>query len=439
MNAITPEPKSGRASDYKTGRQYGRPAATYDRELVETDAGTPMGELLRRYWQPFALSSEITDDLPLAIRIMGEDLVAFRDGDGKAGLIYPRCAHRGASLLIGKIEPEGLRCPYHGWKFDTQGHLLDTPCELDPKSTHLHRVIRQPWYPVIEKYGMAFTYMGPPDKEPLFPSIPLLDDLADDEAIVPTGGSKPMDQFPISLVEGDMDMNWLQNYENYMDPLHVTALHAMINGPQFTDYIGSNPNPCKIKVFDKASVAWLGYFDNEGAGVTTAAVFQTIFPNLHCEGPVFEAGKPSLKWVVPVDDHNYRSFNAWVVKKDQGMPYVALNMLNPEQWGPGKTEAYRSWTLEERQRWQTDYLVQRSQGRITLHSEERLTTADAGVVQLRRLLKQQAKIVAEGGDPVNSTPGQEDVLEVYASTARMDIKTKEIVDGYLIKTLDDFS
>jgi phenylpropionate dioxygenase-like ring-hydroxylating dioxygenase large terminal subunit len=438
MNAITPEPKSGRASDYTAGRQYGRPAAAYDRELAETGAGTPMGELLRRYWQPFALSSELTNDLPLPIRILGEDLVAFRDAEGKPGLMYPRCMHRGASLVLGKLEPQGIRCPYHGWMYDTQGHLLDTPCELNPKNTQLHRVIRQPWYPVIERYGIAFTYMGPPEKEPLFPEIPLLDALDEDEMILAMGGSQPTDQAPFALVEGQMDMNWLQNFENYMDPLHLTTLHANINGMQFNEYIDVNPDPCKFKAFGEGSISWIGHWENKSAGVITQAIFQTIFPNMHCEGPVFEAGKPSYKWVVPVDDHNYRSFSAWVVKKGAGLPIGELVMMNPEKFGPGRPEAYRSWTIEEKQRWQTDYLVQHSQGPITLHSEERLTTADTGVVMLRRLLKQQARIVMEGGDPIGSKPGEADQVDIYASTARLDPRTGEVLEGYMLKTLDDY-
>lgn len=424
--------------DYAKGRQYGRPAATYDRELAEVGPGTPMGELMRRYWQPFALSAELNNDLPLPIRILGEDLVAFRDGDGNAGLMYPRCMHRGANLLYGKLEPQGIRCPYHGWLYNNQGKLLDTPCELDPSSTSLHNVVRQPWYPVIEKFGFAFAYMGPPEKEPLFPRIPLLDELDDDEEIIPTGGSQPIDATPMSLVEGQMDMNWLQNYENFMDPLHLSALHATINGMQFNEYIHFNPDPCLFKVFDKGSVSWIGHWENKKAGVVTQANFQTNVPNMHCEGPVFEAGKPSFKWVVPADDFNYRSFSAWVVKKGAGLPIGDLVMVDPEKFGPGRPEAYRTWTLEDKQRWQTDYLVQRSQGPITLHSEEMLTRADRGVVMLRRILKQQMKIVQYGGDPIGAVPNEADVIEVYTSTARLDPATGEVLEGYMLKTLDDY-
>jgi phenylpropionate dioxygenase-like ring-hydroxylating dioxygenase large terminal subunit len=431
--------KNGRKlTDYDSGRQYGRAAGSYDAELAEVGPGTPMGELLRRYWHPFALSGEIGTELPLPIRALGEDLVAFRDAEGRAGLMYPRCMHRGASLVLGKIEAGGLRCPYHGWLFDTEGHLRETPCELDPKSTRLHNVVRQPWYPVVEKYGLAFTYMGPAEKEPLFPHIPLIDKLEGDEIVVPMGGSQPTTMMPLVLNEGDMDMNWLQAYENFMDPLHLSALHSMINGMQFNEYISKNPEPCKFKSFGKADISWLGHWNYEKANVTTQAIFQAVLPNIHCEGPVFTANdKPGFSWVVPVDDHNYRSFTVRVVKRNAPPSFPDLAFMKPEGWGPGH-KPYSEWSLENKQRWQTDYLVQKSLGSITLHSEERLTAADKGVGVLRRMLKQQIKVVREGGNPAGSTPGVADTIDIYASTARLNLGTGELIEGYMIKTLADY-
>ena len=112
------------------GRAYGLPAGTIDHDLTSVDAGTPGGELLRRYWHPVALSEEATD-LPRAIRVLGEDLVLFRDRSGNPGLVYPRCVHRGTTLLFGRVEDVGIRCCYHGWLFDSEGRCLDQPCEPD--------------------------------------------------------------------------------------------------------------------------------------------------------------------------------------------------------------------------------------------------------------------------------------------------------------------
>ena len=139
------------------GRAYGRPPQHFDEHLARVGAGTPMGELLRRYWHPIALSESLRD-LPKRVTILGEELVLFRDRQGLAGLLYPRCMHRGTSLFYGRIEEEGIRCCYHGWLFDTQGRYLDQPCEPD-RGRHRDQA-RQPWYPVEERYGLVFAYLG---------------------------------------------------------------------------------------------------------------------------------------------------------------------------------------------------------------------------------------------------------------------------------------
>ena len=114
-----------------TGTGYGRAVTpAFDRDLVEVGPGTRAGELLRRYWHPVARGDEATD-LPVVVRLLGEDLVLFRDLQGRAGLVVPRCCHRGTSLLYGKVENDGIRCCYHGWLFDGEGNCLDQPCEPD--------------------------------------------------------------------------------------------------------------------------------------------------------------------------------------------------------------------------------------------------------------------------------------------------------------------
>mgnify|MGYP003575763867 CR=1 FL=1 len=112
-----------------TGTAYGRSQPTYRNELAHVGAGTPMGELLRRYWHPVGLASD-AGTTPRLVRALGEDLVLFRDGEGRAGLLYPRCAHRGTSLYYGKVEARGLRCCYHGWLYDFEGRCLVQPCDL---------------------------------------------------------------------------------------------------------------------------------------------------------------------------------------------------------------------------------------------------------------------------------------------------------------------
>src|SRR5699024_1063663 len=135
----------------KDGNAYGRPPATHDAEITEVGPGTPCGELLRRYWHPIALSENVTTT-PQEARLLGEDLILFRDGNGRAGALLPNCVHRGTSLFYGKVDDEGIRCCYHGWKFDVQGHCLDQPCE--PGRGKNKDRVRQPWYPVQERYGL---------------------------------------------------------------------------------------------------------------------------------------------------------------------------------------------------------------------------------------------------------------------------------------------
>ena len=136
-------------------------------DLVEVGRGTPMGELLRRYWHPIGLIAD-AGGTPRKIRALGEDLILFRDGTGKAGLVHARRCHRGTTLYYGKVEERGLRCCYHGWLFDTEGRVLEQPCE--PDGGLFRDKVRQPWYPLEERYGLTFAYMGPPEKK--LPALP---------------------------------------------------------------------------------------------------------------------------------------------------------------------------------------------------------------------------------------------------------------------------
>src|SRR5688572_14320050 len=147
---------------------YGRIAVVpkEDAELTHVRFGTPMGELLRRYWQPVCLSSEI-DELPKLVTILGEELVAFRDKRGRVGVLDAHCAHRGTSLEYGRIEEEGIRCCYHGWLFSAEGVCLQQPGE--PPNSRYKDKVAQPAYPALEYGGLVFAYMGPPDKKPEFP------------------------------------------------------------------------------------------------------------------------------------------------------------------------------------------------------------------------------------------------------------------------------
>src|SRR6266545_547764 len=147
--------------------------------LTRVGASTPMGELIRRYWIPALLSEEIPapDCPPIRVRLLGEDLVAFRDSQGRVGLLGEHCAHRRASLFFGRNEECGLRCVYHGWKYDVEGTLLETPAE-SPRTTLKQRV-HQKAYPCVERSGAVFAYMGAAATPPPFPAFEWLT-VADD-------------------------------------------------------------------------------------------------------------------------------------------------------------------------------------------------------------------------------------------------------------------
>src|SRR5436309_11176637 len=144
----------------------------HDNELLtRVGPGTPMGELMRRYWIPTAFSHQVSerDGPPVRVRLMGENLVLFRDTQGRVGLLDERCPHRTASLFFGRNEESGLRCVYHGIKFDVDGNCVDLPSE--PKGSKLQGNIRTTAYPCLERGGVIWTYMGPAQHKPEFPDL----------------------------------------------------------------------------------------------------------------------------------------------------------------------------------------------------------------------------------------------------------------------------
>jgi phenylpropionate dioxygenase-like ring-hydroxylating dioxygenase large terminal subunit len=365
---------------------YGRVPGKHDAELTETGPGTPCGEFMRRYWQPVALSKDITAT-PQNIRILNEDLVLFRDGRGRAGLLTPRCVHRGASLYYGKVDERGIRCCYHGWQFDVEGRCLDQPCEPGG-GAHRDRV-RQPWYPLQERYGLVFAYMGPPAKQPVLPRWDALEDLAPDETIFATDSS--------FSVGGDdsvkiMPWNWLQDWENSTDPWHVYILHTSFTGSQFAPEMAVKPQVnWEYTALGLKYVAYRKLPD----GRELDRVSPLIFPSLISTPDVELAPGPTttVGWVVPVDDTHHRRFHSMKVPKGlQGRPRQMYTEKRPKPW--------LEMSEAERQAFPSDWEAQGSQGPITLHSEEHLASSDKGIAMLRRLLRQQIRLVQQGGDPL---------------------------------------
>ena len=372
------------------GTAYGRPAPAVRRELVEVGAGTPMGELLRRYWHPVALAADARR-VPRKVRALGEDLILFRDGKGRAGLVYPRCAHRGASLYYGKVEERGIRCCYHGWLYDFEGRCLEQPCE-EGGGPRRERV-RQPWYPVEERYGLAFAYLGPPQKKPLLPRYDCLEEL---------GAGESVEADDSSIGSGGPQIvpcNWLQHWENVVDPFHVPVLHGSFSGAQFGALLAAMPRVAFEATARGVKVISLR---DLGGGRTHRRVTEAAVPTLRVvpDPRVERYGKvESLGWVLPIDDTHFRIYVAGRVREPG-----ALSRLRSRQGG----RLWRELGEEEHQRFPGDYEAQTSQGPITFHSEEHLATSDKGVALLRRFLEQQLAAVAAGHDPAGVAFGADE-------------------------------
>jgi phenylpropionate dioxygenase-like ring-hydroxylating dioxygenase large terminal subunit len=375
------------------GGYYHRDVPQEDEELTHVGPGTPCGEYLRRYWQPVAVAAELKD-LPHAIRIMGEDLVVFRDGNGQVGLLELHCSHRGTSLEFGLIEENGIRCCYHGWMFGVDGRILDTPGE-PPDSTYKERLCHGA-YPVHEYKGLIFAYMGPPDKIPPFPIYDIF------EMQGCTVGAGVAGQKNIK------PCNWLQVIENVPDLVHEPFLHARASGIQFIDQSGRPvtelldmgeydfiQTPRGILSIETRRVGdhiWSRQLEcivPNMANLTKVPVF----PPKYAEGQDELGVLPKVfRWRVPVDDTNTLEFHLYRAREGDDTDVEAIN--------PGGLVNMSRPSYEDAQRHPGDYEAQVSQRPIAIHAMEHLATTDRGVIMFRRMVKEGIKAVKDGKDPV---------------------------------------
>ncbi len=377
-------------------------------ELTHVEFGTPMGELLRRYWQPFCLSEEL-GDLPKSVRILGEDLVGFRDGNGRTGLIDRHCAHRGTSMEYARIEPEGIRCCYHGWLFDVEGRCLEQPAE--PPESRSRENVRQDWYPTHEYGGLVFAYMGPPELQPQFPEY---DNLARDDAVLVAYRN---------ISRGAVaECNWLQIQENAMDPIHTAFLHQTISGSQFTDLFGDHGSrrldfeetPTGMIYIRKSTLS-------NGAQYTRIA--ENFVPNARSiPDPYYSEESPDseqsrlIGWWVPVDNTHTMGFHIERLRVVDGKPVPSVLAQAREGRASGTQAARRSY--EETQREPDDREAQVSQGPIAVHAMENLASSDRGVAMFRRRLKEGLESLRKGEDPMGISRDPSDrTVHVTASNS----------------------
>jgi phenylpropionate dioxygenase-like ring-hydroxylating dioxygenase large terminal subunit len=363
------------------GTAYGLARPSYDASLTAVGPGTPGGAFLRRYWHPVGLAGDATAT-PRALRVLGEDLVLFRDRAGRPGLLYPRCMHRGTTLLYGKVEDAGIRCCYHGWLFDVQGHCLDQPCE--PKGGLRRERARQPWYPLRERYGLLFAYLGPRERQPPLPRYALLEDLADGEQV---------EADATSIGSGGpaiVPCNWLQHFENVMDPLHVPILHGAISGAQFTAAMAAMP---VVDFETTANGVQSVQIRTRDDGRTFRRITEVVMPTLRVvpNPRVAQYGPAeSIGWTLPIDDTTFRIYVAGRVREPGALGRMR-SRFNGKTWFELSAAEHRDFP--------GDYEAQVGQGAITAHSEEHLVSSDKGVAMLRRFLKRQIAAVAAGRDP----------------------------------------
>ena len=381
-----------------------------DNELIcRVGPGTPGGELLRRYWLPVLLVDELpeADCPPIRVRLMGEDLVAFRDSEGRVGLVGAHCSHRGASLFFGRNEESGLRCVYHGWKFDIEGRCVDMPNE--PPESNFKDKIRHLAYPCVEKAGVIWTYMGPADQRP-----PMLDL---EWMRLPDGHHRVSKTYE--------SCSWLQALEGGIDTSHSSFLHsrAHILTPGADALRARARNP-RLEVLDTDygfTYAGVRHLADEAQNYVRVYQFVLPFHQMRAEGPSTRE-HPQIDghmWI-PIDDEHTWVFN-WAYRRDCGPIPQELWLAQEHRMGRGPEDLLPGFRL--RQNMDNDYLIDRAlqrsgenysgipgintqdmavqegMGPIYDRTKEHLGTSDLAIIAARRMLLTQIRDLQEGRNP----------------------------------------
>jgi phthalate 4,5-dioxygenase len=373
--------------------------------LVHTGPDTPMGRLMRRYWVPALLSEELaeSDSPPVRVKLLGERLLAFRDSEGRVGLIDEFCAHRGASLFLGRNEECGIRCSYHGWKYDIHGQCVELPSapQIAPK-------MRIKAYPCIERGDIVWAYMGPPDKQPNLPEL--------EWCLLPSSHryvSKRLQECCyLQAMEGGIDTthaSWVHRYELDVDPMHR---HARAN-----KYIKADG----AAVFDlEESAHGLTIFGRRNGEVDSHywRVTQWIFPWFTLIPPFGPHALGGHIWV-PIDDENCW---AWSINflPDRPLPGEELDAMKQgkgihAQYVPGTFRPLANrdndWLIDRRAQKERrsfsgvegfsiqDASLQESMGPVQDYSREHLVPTDKAIVMARRVLYRAARDLEKGIDP----------------------------------------
>ncbi len=396
--------------------------------ITRTGPGTLMGNLFRQYWLPAVLSSELPepDCTPVRVLLLSEKLIAFRDTNGKVGLVADSCPHRGASLFFGRNEECGLRCVYHGWKFDVAGNCVDMPNE--PAESNFKHKVKAVAYPCEERNGVVWTYMGPRSAPPPLPKL--------ESNMLPEG------EWTVTAIQ--RECNWLQGLEGDFDTSHAGFLHSgstrieTLPEKSFAYYMAKNKTPYYAVVDTPGGAMYTGYREAE-PGYLYHRIAQFMFPSVTMT-PVGVLGSAvrAKPWV-PMDDEHSLAFYMLPKATSRAARGEAVNRrdgLNPdgqfEQLLPNTTEwlgrfrmsanASNDFLMDrEKQRRNEvysgvtgtvlqDQMITESEGKIYDRTTEHLGTSDVMIIHLRRRMLAAARALADQG----ITPPGVDDPDVYA-------------------------
>jgi 5,5'-dehydrodivanillate O-demethylase len=344
--------------------------------LTQTSKGTPMGELLRRHWHPIAGASEFDDKSTKQVRLLGEDLVLYKDRSGTFGLMDLHCPHRRADMSYGFVEDCGLRCSYHGWAFDQSGACISAPFEDTVSgNTRFREQVKIKAYPVQEMAGLLFAYLGPLPA-PVLPRWELFD--------YKNGFAQ--------IVVAPLDCNWLQSAENNIDPVHFEWCHS--NWSMVQAGVTDHYAPRHIKIDVEEYDYGFGYkriLEN-----TTENDPVWTEPRLHLMPHIFMPGGTHFEYRVPIDDtHTLSLVWAWTPVPLEEQPYEQTSV---PVWEATITDPVTG-------RWISSHVINQDtiawigQGAITDRENEHLGRSDIGIIKLRQRLFEDIKKVQDGEDP----------------------------------------
>jgi phenylpropionate dioxygenase-like ring-hydroxylating dioxygenase large terminal subunit len=385
-------------------------SAADNEKLTRVGPGTPMGKLMRRYWQPVLLSREVEkpDGDPIRVRILGEDLVAFRDTSGRVGLVGEWCPHRLTSLFLGRNEQNGIRCVYHGWKFDVTGACVDMPNE--PEEFDFKHKVRMTAYPTVEMGGVIWTYMGPKDKQPPAPKFEFTQQPESHR-----GTSKVIEE-----------CNWLQALEGGIDSIHSSFLHRKIGAGKGIGLDGLRAEGLAGKLDIEPTDYGYRYTNSRLLGDRQRNYvrgYHFVMPHiqiraaqLNNDGSWFKFKIAGHHWV-PIDDHNTMVWN-WFYSLDEalteGEKNEEISGNGPAYVDPVTFRAAvnprNNWLIDrEMQRKENftgiqgvnaqDRAVQEAMGPLVDRTKEHLGQTDRAVIMTRRMLLRAIATMEDGGVP----------------------------------------